>query len=200
MKFGKSSNICKSLRDLTDQFQLQHNGNSSQAMLARIEDIQRGIHASSTRLEQLVSSRSDNNHLNSARTTNRVKVGFQSTLFSFSVEFSSEQENKQTKSKTVVNAVKKSICTIRLPNWFVQDQYSLAIARSKNGWLFHPSICRTVEYDSPFILACRDGDLERIKMLLTTKQAFLGDRYGSSAESALSVALLSRASKHANCL
>jgi uncharacterized protein YggL (DUF469 family) len=189
MKFGKSSNICKSLRDLTDQFQLQHNSNSSQTILARIDDIQRDIHASSTRLEQLVSSRSDNNHLNSARTTKRVKVGFQSILFSFSIEFSSEQGGQQTKDKTVVKTFKQSVCAIRLPNWFVQDQYNLAIARSKNEWLFHPTVYRTVGFRSPFREACRYGDLETMKMLLTTKQAFLGDRYGSSAESALSVAL-----------
>jgi len=119
-----------------------------------------------------------------------MKVGFQSILFSFSVEISSEEGSQRTEGKTVVNAIKKSFCTIRLPNWFVQDQYSLAISRSKNGWLFHPSMRRTVKYDSPFFEACRSGDLETMKMLLTTKQAFLSDRYEINAESALNLALI----------
>lgn len=164
-------------------------------MLARIEDIQRDIHASNRHLEQLVSRRSNDSHLNSARTTKRVKVGFQSMLFSFSVEFSSETENQEnTKGKTVASAVKKSICTIRLPNWFVQDQYNLAIARSKNGWMFQPSVYRIVDRNSMFFEACVDGDLETMRMLLTTKQAYLGDRsvsgnFTSGPDSGLSLAL-----------
>jgi hypothetical protein len=149
-------------------------------MLTRIEDIQRDIHTSNRNVEQLISRRSNRTHLDSSVCTKRLKVGFQSVLFSFSVEFSSEQDDRQTKSKTVGTAVKKNICTIRLPSWFVQDQYNLAFARSKNGWLFHPTVYRTVDHvDSPMFEACIDGDLERIKMLLTTNQAFLGDRVGS---------------------
>lgn len=136
MELHDSSKISESLRDLKSQLHSQHNDGPSNTMLARIEDIQRDIHASNRNLELLVSRRSDDKHYNSAHTTKRVKLGFQSMLFSFSVEFTSETDQQQAESKTTVTGVKKSICTIRLPNWFVQDQYSLVIARSKNGWLF----------------------------------------------------------------
>lgn len=164
-------------------------------MLTQIEGIQRNIHASNRHLEQLVSRRSDVSHLNSARTTKRVKVGFQSLLFNFSVEFSSETESQDPKGSVVArNKFTKNVCTIRLPNWFVQDQYSLAITRSKNGWMFHPSVYRTVDRDSRFFEACEHGDLEGMKRLLATKQAYLGDRsvssyWTSGPESGLSLAL-----------
>lgn len=163
-------------------------------MLTRIEDIQRDIHTSNRQLEHLVSQRSEASHLTSTISTKRMKVGFSSILFSFSVEFSSEQEERQTKSHAAASTVETSVCKISLPNWFVQDQYNLAIARSKNGWLFRPSVYRTVDYDSPFFEACRDGDLETMKTLLATKQAYLGDRsvptYGDCIpDSGLSVAL-----------
>jgi hypothetical protein len=162
-------------------------------MLTRIEDIQRDIHTSNRNLEQSILRRPNETHLDSSVCTKRLKVGFQSVLFSFSIEFSSEQDTQQTKNKTVLTAVKKSICTIRLPTWFVQDQYNLAFARSKNGWLFHPVVYRAVDENSLFFKACRIGDLETMRMLLTTKQAYLGDRQDcmGSHESALSRALRS---------
>ena len=185
MSSNDSSRISESLLDLKRQLHSQHEHDSSSVVLARIEDIQRDIQASNRNLEHLVSRRLDNSHRNSALATKRVKVGFQSMLFSFSVEFSSEHEEPQIKGKAVAHAVKKSVCTIRLPNWFVQDQYNLAISRSKNGWLFHPSVYRAVEHHSPFFMACKQGNVEEMKMLLTTKQAYLGDRTlnGSSAMS-----------------
>lgn len=176
IKFHDSSRISASLLDLKRQLHSQHEHDSSRVVLARIEDIQRDIQASNRNLEHLFSRRLDKSHINSALATKRVKVGFQSMLFSFSVEFSSEHEERQNKGNAVAHATKKSVCNIRLPKWFVQDQYNLAIARSKNGWLFHPSVYRIVGDDSPFFEACRFGDVEEMKMLLTTKQAYIGDR------------------------
>jgi hypothetical protein len=186
-----SSKISESLCDLKNQLHSQHDDSSSKNMLARLEDIQRDIHASNRHLESLVSRHSGKIHINPASNTKRVKVGFQSMLFSFSVEFSSEHGSQPTEIKTVVNAPKKKVCTIGLPTWFVQDQYNLTLARSKNGWLYHPSVYRIVDFDSPFFEACRDGNLEQMKMLLTTKQAFLGDRMqtrtaGSALDQAMS--------------
>ena len=146
----QSSKICGSLRDLTYQFQAQQDGGSSQAMLARIEDIQRDIHASNRHLEQLVSRRSNDSHCNSAHTTKRVRVGFQFIMFSFSVEFSSEQEGPDSKGTVTAKKFTRNVCTIRVPNWFVQNKHNLAIARSKNGWLFYPSVYRSVDRHSPF--------------------------------------------------
>ncbi|GAB7332732.1 hypothetical protein MBLNU13_g04475t2 [Cladosporium sp. NU13] len=182
-----SSKISESLRDLKNQLHLHHNDGSAKVMLAQIGDIQRDIQASNRHLEQLVSRRSEDFHLNSARTTKQIKVGFQSMLFNFSVEISSETESQDAKGKAVAKHITETVCTIRLPNWFVQDQYNLAIARSKNGWLFHPVMYRTVELDSPLFKACGKGDLKTIKMLLTTKQAYLGDRH-ISGYSALDLA------------
>ena len=187
MRSNDSSRISESLLDLKRQLHSQHEHDPSRAVLAQIEDIQRDIQASNRTLEHLVSRRLDESHRNSALATKRVKVGFQSMLFSFSVEFSSEHEERQTRGDAVANAAKKSVCNIRLPKWFVQDQYNLAIARSKNGWLFHPSVHRTVENGSPLFKACRSGDIEEMKMLLTTKQAYLGDR-GFGGRSAISFA------------
>lgn len=145
-------------------------------MLARIKETQREIDTSNRRLEQSVLRRSNESHVGSTVSTKRLKVGFQSVLLSFTVEFSSEQEERHPKSNAVANTASKNVCTIRLPKWFVQDQYNLALVRSKNGWLYLPSVYRTVEDDSPFFKACRDGNLDEMKMLLTTKQAYLSDR------------------------
>jgi hypothetical protein len=162
-------------------------------MLVKIEDLQRSIHASNRHLEELVSRRSDHNHLTSAVRTDRMKVGFQSILFSFSIEVSSERKDKQTKGSVVAKAVKKSVCTMRLPKWFMQDQYNLAIAHSRNGWLFHPSVYRSVDYHCAFFNACSRGNLKSMKMLLETKQAHLGDRsrlpYRFESDSALNIAI-----------
>jgi hypothetical protein len=174
---------------LQNQLHSQHDDGSPEVILARIEDIQKDIHASNRHLEHLVSRGTDVSHLNSARTTKHMKVGFQCILFNFSVEFSSEQESQQAESKTVLKAIKKNVCTIRLPNWFVQNQYKLAFARSKNGWLFHPSVYRAVDRDSSFFEACQEGDLEKMKVLLSSKQAYLGDRVSNYPGSALSVAI-----------
>jgi hypothetical protein len=194
VKLRNSSNIARSLLDIRNQLHSQRNNGSSNTILSRIEDIQRDIQTSNRHLENLVSHRSIESRTSSARGTKRLTVGFQSILFSFSVEFSSEQESQQIRDTAVIQSVKKNVCTIRLPNWFVQDQYSLAIARSKSGWLFHPSVYRTVEFDSPLFRACRKGDLETMKMLLTTKQAYLGDRSSpvNEGDTALSYAVWHR--------
>lgn len=187
VELHNSTKISESLRDLRNQLHSQHDDGSTKVMLARIGDIQRDIQVSDRHLEQLVSRRSEEIHLNAARTTKRVKVGFQSMLFSFSIEFSSETESQDAKDNAVARNITKRVCTIRLPRWFVQDQYNLAIARSKNEWLFHPSTYRTVGENSPFFKACRHGDLKEMKMLLTTKQAYLSDR-SPSGHSALNFA------------
>lgn len=158
-------------------------------MFARVEDIQRDVCASNARLENLVACRSVGTQHNATHSTKRLKVGFQSILFNFSIEISSEEEEQPNKGVIVANTVKKSICNIRLPSWFVQDQYNMMIRRAQGEWLFHPSIYRTVSYHCSFFVACKRGDLEKMKMLLVTKQAYLGDR-SSGNESALNWTIL----------
>jgi len=163
-------------------------------MRTRIGEIQRDIQTSNQHLGDLVARRANESHVSSTLTTKRVKFGFQSILFSFSVEFSSEQQHQEGKSSAAAKEFAKRVCTIRLPNWFVQDQYDLAIARSNHGWLFHPNVYRRVALDSQLFSACKYGQLEKIKALLTTEQAYLGDRVvlDSYTVSAFSWALTNR--------
>lgn len=175
---------------MADRIEARHDDSSSKAMFARIKDIQRDVFASNARLESLVACRSVGIQHNATHNTKRLKVGFQSILFNFSIEISSEEEDQPNKGVRVAKTVKKSICNIRLPSWFVQDQYNMMIRRAQGEWLFHPSIYRTVSYHCSFFVACKRGDLEKMKMLLVTKQAYLGDR-SSGNESALSWTILS---------
>lgn len=150
------------------------------SIVARTEDIQREILVSSARLEKLMSR-----HLhtigNSAphqmiRKKKRLNVAFKSVLFSFSLEISSEVEEQVDIQAINDTATVKWICTIRLPEWFVHEQHYLMIKRAQNGWMFCPTIYRTMDADCPFFEACCKGDLDTIRMLLAAKQAFISDR------------------------
>lgn len=149
-------------------------------MIASVAEIQRIILAPSSRLEVSMAHRLDLIDQRSVQKgnhkTTKIGVSFQSVLFSFSVHFSSEREEPAGEQATDDNTKMESICNIRLPRWFVQNQYDLMVKREKNGWLFCPTVFPTVEDDCAFFEACRRGDLDTMKTLLSTKKALRSDR------------------------
>ncbi|KAM0717808.1 hypothetical protein Q7P37_006140 [Cladosporium fusiforme] len=192
-----SSKICESIRSLKDCFESRSRDASSTVVIARIEDAERKIIASNSSLEASMSNRLDAIEKRTTRQAThkrtQTNIAFQSVLFSFSVDFSSQSEpdEKAESEGFKNNVVAKRICTIRLPRWFVRDQHNLMLTRTKNGWLFCPTIYRTVDVRCPFFEACSYGDLETVRDLLSTKQAFLSDRtaHTSLPDSALSLAI-----------
>lgn len=68
------------------------------------------------------------------------------------------------------------LLTVRLPKWFLHRQYDLQLLYATSGWPFTLNARSVVQYDSPFFKACRAGDLETIKHLLSSKQASIYDR------------------------
>ena len=71
--------------------------------------------------------------------------------------------------------------TVRLPYWFLQQQYAFQLRRVTAGWLFSRPVHRTVPYDCSLFEACRIGDIESIRTLLSTREASPFDRTASGA-------------------
>jgi hypothetical protein len=71
--------------------------------------------------------------------------------------------------------------TVRLPYWFLQQQYAFQLRRATAGWLFSRPVHRTVPYDCSLFEACRIGDIESIRTLLSTREASPFDRTASGA-------------------
>ena len=68
------------------------------------------------------------------------------------------------------------LLTVRLPKWFLHRQYDLQLLYATSGWPFTLNACSVVQYDSLFFRACKTGDIETIKFLLSSKQASIYDR------------------------
>lgn len=66
--------------------------------------------------------------------------------------------------------------SVRLPTWFLQEQYDLQLLRATSGWPFSLDFCRIVSWESPFFRACEKGNIKDVKILLSTKQASIYDR------------------------
>lgn len=187
-----SSKICQSIRNLQDHLDTQQKNDSTPAIVAGIENIQRDIHASNSRFEASVFDRLDAIEQRTARmpprTSTSVKIAFQSVLFNFSVDFSSEREDQVESEVIEDTTVTQTVCTIRLPRWFVSEQHNLMVKRAKNGWLYSPALYREVNDSCPFFNACRKGNLDTVRVL---NQAFLSDRGPSAkyADSALVAAI-----------
>jgi hypothetical protein len=76
-----------------------------------------------------------------------------------------------TKPKRIVR-----IGSVRLPKWFLQRQYDLQLLYATSGWPLSLNTCNVVHPDSPFFNACRIGDIETMKALLSKHQASIYDR------------------------
>jgi len=68
------------------------------------------------------------------------------------------------------------LSSVRLPKWFLHRQYDLQLLHTTCGWPFTLNSCSVSRPDSPFFNACRTGDIETIKVLLSTQQASIYDR------------------------
>jgi hypothetical protein len=73
--------------------------------------------------------------------------------------------------------------TVRLPEWFLHRQYDLQLMYATSGWPFTLNTCNVVQADSPFFNACRTGDIDTIKVLLSNQQASIYDRTPDRATS-----------------
>jgi hypothetical protein len=83
------------------------------------------------------------------------------------------------------------IGSVRLPKWFLQRQYDLQLLYATSGWPLFLSACSIVPHDSPFFEACRTGDVETMKLLLSSKQASVYDR-DPSGSTAFQFGLITR--------
>lgn len=79
----------------------------------------------------------------------------------------------------VVQKPAKTFLTIRLPHWFLGQQYDMQFQRATVGWPFHLSVHRIVSWDDPIIQACRDGNILKVKLLLSTNKNSVYDRTAS---------------------
>lgn len=70
---------------------------------------------------------------------------------------------------------------VRLPYWFLQQQYALQLRRATAGWLFSRHVHRIVPDDCSLFEACESGDIDSIKTLLSTREASISDRTTSGA-------------------
>jgi hypothetical protein len=66
--------------------------------------------------------------------------------------------------------------TVRLPRWFLHRQYDVQLLYATSGWPFSLNACGVVQHNSPFFNACRTGDIETIKFILSNQQASIYDR------------------------
>lgn len=84
---------------------------------------------------------------------------------------SSHNQRTLTKTKRATR-----LFTVRLPKWFLHRQYDLQLLYATSGWPFALNACSVARPDSPFFNACRTGDIETIKVLLSTQQVSIFDR------------------------
>jgi hypothetical protein len=88
------------------------------------------------------------------------------------IEHTSSTEDK----KESVRKPAKTIFNIRIPSWFLQQQYNLQFQRATAGWPFHLSVHRIIPRDSPIADACMYGDINMVRRLLSTKEYSVYDR------------------------
>lgn len=102
----------------------------------------------------------------------RMSLSF--SMMPLSITFEQTSSRKQltlTKAQRTV-----TLFTVRLPTWFLRQTYELQLLYATSGWPFVLTACRVVRPDSPFFNACRAGDIETIKVLLSSQQASIYDR------------------------
>jgi hypothetical protein len=89
-----------------------------------------------------------------------------------------EQTSSRKQRTSHVTKPKRTvrIGSVRLPKWFLQRQYDVQLLYATSGWPFSLNACGVVQHDSPFFNACRTGDIETIKFILSNQQASIYDR------------------------
>lgn len=114
--------------------------------------------------------------------------------------FTIEQTITTEQAQIVAKKPKRVVFTVRLPNWFCQQQYDLQLQRASSGWTYTLGFCRIVPTGSPFFIACREGRIDEVKKLLSSGQASIYDRdeddgtalYGAILDRRLDVCTLLR--------
>lgn len=107
-----------------------------------------------------------------AESVTRTTVSFQLSLLGFTIE----QSTSRTDKKINPRKRNKTAFAMRLPAWFLQEQYDIQFIRATSRMLFHLEVCSIVSENSPIFQACYDCDIEKLKMLITTRQASIYDR------------------------
>jgi hypothetical protein len=108
----------------------------------------------------------------------RIKTRTRTTLSFHLMPLGITFEQSSSHSQRALTKTKRTtrIFTVRLPTWFLRQQYDLQLLQATSGMPFTLSTCRIARPDSPFFNACRTGDIETIKILLSKQQASIFDR------------------------
>ena len=138
-------------------------------MATGVFNAEHGINETNARLEALTLQIASQTQI---ETTTRTTLSF--GLMPLSITWEKTSSRKQQTSTKVKPAVR--LLTVRLPRWFLQRQYDLQLLRATSGWPFTLNACGIVQSDSPFFDACWEGDIETIKVLLSSKEASIYNR------------------------
>jgi hypothetical protein len=138
-------------------------------MATGVFNAEHGINETNARVEALTLQIASQTQI---ETTTRTTLSF--GLMPLSITWEKTSSRKQQTSTTVRPAVR--LLTVRLPKWFLQRQYDLQLLRATSGWPFTLSACGIVQDDSPFFNACWKGDIETMKVLLSSKEVSIYDR------------------------
>lgn len=102
----------------------------------------------------------------------RTRLSFHLIPLGLTIEHTTSMDEKGH----VVQKPAKTFLTIRLPHWFLEHQYDMQVQRATAGWPFHLSVHRIIPSNSPMIQACRRGDVDAVKLLLSTNKNSVYDR------------------------
>lgn len=88
------------------------------------------------------------------------------------VDISNKNRNAAVSTSSRWRAKRPSdrVACIRLP-FLLQRSWELAVHRASDGWHVSLTASRIVPFDSPFLEACRDGDIVKVRTMLTTGEA-----------------------------
>lgn len=109
----------------------------------------------------------------------RTSISFSLIPLALTIEKVTVHGKKSVKEDPSVELTR----SVRLPYWFLQQQFALQLRRATAGWLFSRPVHRIVPDDCSLFEACRIGDVESIKTLLSTREASPFDRtaFGATA-------------------
>lgn len=107
----------------------------------------------------------------------RTSISFSLIPLALTIEKVTMHGKKSAKEDPSVESAR----TVRLPYWFLQQRYALQLRRAIAGWLFSRSVHRIVPHDCSLFEACKIGDVDSIKTLLSTREASPYDRTASGA-------------------
>lgn len=176
-----SGEIRETLSQLQDQSKLSSCSVADQVeqvqcIAASITNIENAITNVNACLESLGSQIASQSR---TETATRMTLSFRLMPLSITLEqTSSHDQLTSTKTKRATR-----ILAIRLSNWFLHQQYELQLRYANSGLPLALHACSIAPLDSPFFNACRTGDIEAVKVLLSKQLASIFDRTPSGATS-----------------